>query len=150
MKLLIKIIACVSILLPLTASAAGIGDFKVGQKFSLKVTKITSTERVGYFGTDTKARIPSEFPKYRKNSSVDFTIGKKGKLTAKGLSIPFAHASSSENEYNLYKSGTVAVSHTAEISKNSKKKPIAGTLTLSIQDFTGAEPVFRTVIYVLE
>lgn len=150
MKLLIKILACVSILLPVTASAAQYGDFKEGQKFSLTVTKVKSTERIGYFGTETKARIPDSFPKYKKKSKVAFAIGKKGKLTAKGLSIPFAHATPSENEYNFYKSGTVAISHNAEISKDSKKKPVGGTITLSIQDFSGVEPVFRTVIYTLE
>lgn len=150
MKLLFKVIACVAILLPLTASAANFGDFRVGQKFSLTVTKITSTKRIGYFGTETKATIPTSLPKYRRSSLVAFTIGKNGRLTANDLSIPFAHASPTANEYNFYKSGTLSVTHNAEIIKNAAKKPVGGTLSFFINDFRGAEPIFRTVTYKLE
>lgn len=148
--LMIKFLACAAMLLPLSASAATFGDFTVGQKFSLKVVKVTSTMKKGYFGTETKAPIPSSLPKFKQGALIAFTIGNKGKLTAKGLSIPFAHSKPKVNEYNLFKDGTVAVTHNAEITKNSKKKPSGGKLSFFINDYSGAEPVFRTVTYELD
>jgi hypothetical protein len=148
--LLIKTLAFAAILLPLTASAAKYGDFAVGQKFTLKVIKVTSTEKTGYFGTATKAPVPATLPKFKKDALIAFTIGKNGQLTAKGLSIPFAHGKPKENEYNLFKNGTVTVTHNAEITKNAAKKATGGKLSFFINDYSGAEPVFRTVIYQLD
>lgn len=150
MKHLIKIIACLSILLPVTASAAKYGDFRVGKKFSLKVTKITSTERIGYFDQDTNAPVSALVPKYRRNSRITFTIGRNGMLTTKRFRLPFTQASETLNEYNLYKTGTISSTYNAEITKNSKNQPIRGTLNFYFSDFTKEEPVFGKVIYELE
>lgn len=133
-----------------SASAATPGGFKVGYTFKLKVLKVTSTRKVGYFGTETTAPVPAGVPKYLKNQIVEFKIGAGGRLTAKGLSIPFAHSSATMNEYNLYKPGTpVTVTHNAEI-KKAAGKATGGTLSFFITNNSGAEPVFRTVVYQID
>jgi hypothetical protein len=147
---LIKALACAAVILPLTASAADFGDFKVGQKFKLTVTQVKSTVKTGYFGVESKVPIPSSVPKFKKKAKVAFSISKGGKLTAKGLNIPFSHGDAVANEYNFYKEGTPSVTHNAEITKDSNKKPTGGTLSFFINDYSGPEPIFRTVIYELD
>ena len=148
--LILKVDTSLAFVLPLTASAAEFGDFKVGQSFTLKVIKVTSTQKTGYFGVETKAPVPGTVPKFKKNASINFTIGAKGKLMCKGLSIPFAHSNSKQNEYNFFKEGTVTLNRNAEIDKSATKKPKSGKLSFFITDYSGAEPEFRTVIYELD
>ncbi len=150
MKSLVPILlASAFLLLPVhVAEAKTFGGFSVGQTFKMKVTKVTATKRVGLFGADEAVSVPRDFPKYRKNQTVTFRIRAKGKLTAtKGLSIPFNHSKQGVNEYNRSrKRGEVTVVHNAEI-KRRKDRALNGNLNFFIQDYSGAEPVFYTVIY---
>ena len=150
-QLLLNAIACATVLLPFSqAEAAGSGGFKIGQVFKLKVVKVTSTKKVGYFGTEAANPVPAQLPKFKKNKVIEFKIGAGGKLTAKGgINIPFAHATKTVNEYNLFKDGTVSVTHNAEIKKNGTT-PTGGNLSFFISDYSGAEPVFYTVVYKLD
>jgi hypothetical protein len=144
-------VAMTALLMPFqSAAAATPGGFKVGQTFKLKVLKVTSTRKVGYFGTETTAPVPAGVPKYLKNQIIEFKIGTGGRLTAKGLSIPFAHGSATMNEYNLYKPGKpVSVTHNAEINK-AAGKATGGTLSFFITNNAGSQPVFRTVVYQID
>lgn len=148
--LLLKALTLAAVLLPLGhLQAAGSTGFKVGQTFKLKVVKVTSTKKVGYFGTEAASPIPGNVPKFSKNKVIEFKIGKGGKLTAKGLSIPFAHASKTVVEYNWFKDATIDITHNAEINR-SGTKATGGNLSFFISDYSGAEPVFTTVVYKLD
>ena len=148
--LLLKALALAAVLLPLgSLQAAGATGFKVGQTFKLKVVKVTSTKKVGYFGTETANPVPGNVPKFAKNKNIDFKIAKGGKLTAKGISIPFAHASKTVVEYNWFKDAAIDITHNAEI-KRRGTKATGGNLSFFISDFSGAEPVFYTVVYKLD
>lgn len=128
--------------------AAGTG-FKTGQTFQLKVVRVTSTIQTGYFGVVTKSKIPQTVPNFKKSDRISFAIAKGGVLTAKGIRIPFAHESKGVVEYNAFKEGTVNWTAHAELNK-AGGHATGGTLSYFIQDFSGAEPVFRTVVYRLD
>jgi hypothetical protein len=148
--LLLKTLALAAILLPLgNLQAAGSTGFKVGQTFKLKVVKVTSTKKVGYFGTEAASPIPGNVPKFTKNKMIEFTIAKGGKLTAKGLSIPFVHASKKVVEYNLFKDAAIDITHNATFQR-SGTTATGGELSFFINDYSGAEPVFQTVVYKLD
>jgi hypothetical protein len=88
-NLLLKTIAICAILLPVNqAGAKNYGGFKPGETFTLKLDYRTSVKAVGTLVTD-KQPIPAGIPNFKVGSKVEFTIGKNGQLTAKGLSMPF-------------------------------------------------------------
>lgn len=147
MKTLLFLAAAV--LLPLTSVEAGSSGFKNGTTFMLKVAKVQSTIQTGYFGTETKSKIPKGIPKFKKGARIAFKIGRKGELTGKGFTMDYAHASSKIVEYNSFEQGTVNYTQNAEISRKSKKAT-GGTMSFFIQDFSSGEPVFRTVVYTLK
>lgn len=143
------LLATAFLLLPMqVAEAKTYGGFSVGQTFKMKVTKVTATKRTGYFGEDKASSVPKNLPKFRKNQTITFQIRGKGKLTApKGISMPYYHSKNGENEYDrMFKRGSLTIGQHAEI-KRSKGKPVSGELMFSLQDFSGTEPVFYTVIY---
>jgi hypothetical protein len=145
-----KLAVLTAFLLPLGhLQAAGSTGFKVGQVIRLKVVKITSTKKVGYFGTETTNPIPGNVPKYAKNKIIEFKIAKGGKLTAKGLSIPLVHASKKVVEYNLFKDAAIDTTHNATFQR-SGATATGGELSFFINDYSGTEPVFTTVVYKLD
>ncbi len=151
-RLLPILVACATFFLPGTLShAACATGFKVGQTFKLKVVKVTSTKKVGFFGPETAHRIPGKLPKFAKNKSIAFRIakgGKGGKLSAEGINIPFAHASKTTVEYNWHRKTKIEITHNAEI-KRKGTKATGGNLSFFISDYTGSQPVFYTVVYKL-
>jgi hypothetical protein len=128
--------------------AAGTG-FKTGQTFKLKVVRVSSTIKTGYFGVETRSKIPQTVPNFKKSDLISFAIAKGGVLTAKGIRIPFAHESKGVVEYNAFKEGTITWTANAELNK-AGGQATGGRLSYFIQDFSGAEPVFRTVVYQLD
>lgn len=132
-----------------SADAKTYGKFEVGQTFSMKVVKVKSTRQTGLGGTPVKSKIHSKVPRLRKGKVVHFRIKARGRLTAKKISIPFAHSSRNMNEYNLFRDGTIAITRNAEITRRGKK-PVRANLNFFITDNSGMEPVYYTVIYKLK
>lgn len=149
-RLILFAIAFSSLLLVSPAAhAKTFGGFEVGQTFTLKVVKVTSTKKTGLAGPEETAPIHSKAAKYRKGQSITFRIRAGGKLTARGISIPFAHASRTVNEYNLSRGGTIAITRTAEISRKGRSAT-GGYLYFFITDNSGMETVYYTVVYKLK
>lgn len=143
-------LACAAaLLITATSEAKTYGGFEVGKTFTLRVVKVTSTRQVGYSGTPAAYPVHSAVPKFRKGKVLKFRIKSRGRLTARKISIPFAHASRTQNEYNLFQDGTVAITRNAELFKR-KKEPIRGNLNFFVTDTSGMEPVFYTVVYKLK
>ena len=120
-KLLLQVIAACSLLLTVSqVEAKTFGGFKKNDKFSLKLDYFTSLKEVGTVFTD-KQPIPAGVPKFKPGSKVEFTIGKKGQLTAKGMSIPFKGVDT------LVRIGDVlyeSPEDMARIGKSAKGKPV--------------------------
>lgn len=131
-----------------TASAANLGGLKTGDRFDLKVSRIESTRQVGIGGAATASAIPAGVPKYRKNQKLTFRIRSGGRLSTRGLSIPFAHYSKGVAEFNFFRPGTVSLARNAEL-KVRKGKVSGGTLSFFITDSSGMETIYRTVKYQL-
>lgn len=130
------------------ASAKNIGGLKTGDSFQLKVTRIESTQQVGIGGAATAAPIPAGVPRYRKNQKLTFRVRAGGKLSTRGLNIPFAHYTKGVAEFNFYRPGTVSIARNAEI-KVRNGNVSGGTLSFFITDGSGMETVYRTVKYSL-
>lgn len=128
---LLPAIIAVAALLPLQQSeAAKFGGFKNGKKFTLKVEEVISTKTTGFFGTPSKAPIPNGLPKFKKNQKVPFKIGKKGQLTAKGLSIAFTTDGGTSNVYNNQTTtASGSKTDTGIVYKDSKGQPSGVALT---------------------
>jgi hypothetical protein len=125
------------------------GGFEVGDSFTLRVSRVTSTKQTGYTGSPITNPIPSGIPRFGRGSLVRFQIGARGVLKAKGISIPLAHFSRTMNEYNLYRPGaTLSTTRNAEVTKRNNDATGA-TLSFFITDNSGAEPVFYTIVYTL-
>lgn len=149
---LIRTLLCAAVLLPLPALAKDYGGLKPGDTFTLKVKKVTSTKKTGYFGQETKASVPGYVPKFRKGQKIRFKIGKKGQLTAKKLKIDYAHSDNKAIEYNTYKEkngGKKTFTKNAELTKKGKKIT-GGTLSFFNAKYGAGDPKFRTVIYELK
>jgi hypothetical protein len=151
-QLLLPIASIACLFAPLQqATAKTFGGFSAGQKITMKVVTVTSTKRIGYFGTETKAPIQNPIPKFKKGQSVTFTVGKKGELDVSGkFSVPFAHASKTQNEYNYYKAGATAINRNIEIIKAAGNKPKSAIMSFFITKTGGVEPVFTSVVYGLK
>ena len=150
-KSLLHVVACCIALLPLArADAAPYGGLGPGKSFTLTVTERVSTRKLND-GKTKNAAVPEGIPDYKIGQKVEFTIGKNGKLTAKGLSLPFKSANSSTNRYDKPASNET---NTAGVTKNAKGKPTAVALKftsnrLRVQP-TGIDLIKRTVSYSLK
>lgn len=130
------------------ASAKNIGGLKTGDSFQLKVTRIDSTQQVGIGGASTAGPIPAGVPRYRKNQKLTFRVRAGGKLSTRGLNLPFSHYTKGVAEFNFFRPGTVSIARNAEI-KVRNGNVGGGTLSFFITDGSGMETVYRTVIYKL-
>ena len=98
--LLLHVIAICAAVLPVTQAQAvepagkKYGDFKPGDKFTLKVTTVTEI-----------GKRPSNFPVFKEGQSVKFTIGPKGQLIGPKFTINFEPEGTSANE-NYYDNAT--------------------------------------------
>jgi len=145
----LALIASATLLISTTAEAKRYGGFKVGDRFQMKVVSVESTSQTGYSGTPAPAAIHSQAAKYRKGQVLKFRIKARGRLTAKGIRIAFAHASRKEVEFNSSTPGTVAVTQNAAILMK-KGKPSRCTISIFISDTSGVDPVNSTVVYMLK
>jgi hypothetical protein len=127
---LLPAIIAIAALMPFQQSeAAKFGGFKSGHKFNLKVEEVISVKTTGLFGKPTKVPIPSGLPKFNKKQKVTFKIGKKGELTAKGISLPFTTDGGTSNVYNKVVTGTSPKTDTAIIYKGADNKATGAALT---------------------
>lgn len=147
---ILVIIACLSALVSVThLEAKTFGGFNVGDSFDLRVVRVKSTKQTGYSGPRLTNPIPKGVPRYGVGSQLHFVIGAQGVLRTKGLSVPLAHFSQTENEYNLFRNGVVrSTTRNAEITK-ARGNATGGTLSFFITDNSGMEPIFYTVVYTL-
>ena len=148
-NIIIHMIAVCAVLMPMQqVDAKTYGGFKKGQKFKMYVHEIIKSKAVGT-KISKKASIPKGVPKYKKGKKVKFKIGKKGQITAKGLSIPFNSDGGSANIYSRIKTGTTTKAYTAEVFKNAKGKPSGVVLAFVVSKYAGFQTTTTTVSYIL-
>ena len=153
-QLLIRSIACCAVLLPLAeAGAKTYGGFKPGDKFTFTVNYRTSNKTVGTV-TKENVPVPAGIPDFKLGSKVTFTIGPKGQLTAKGMSLPFKgvdtitghkrvlYVGPPKSNYPFGDSGTV------DLKPNGK--PVGLSLSFSKVTISGGITTDRRVFYALD
>lgn len=89
---------CAALASTATVQAKTYGGYKPGRTFELKVVERSSVKKTA-FDKDKNQPIPSGIPNFKKKQVVKFTIGKKGQLTAKGMSIGYETKISRGNYY---------------------------------------------------
>lgn len=150
-SLLIRSIACCAVLLPLaTAQAKTYGGFKPGDTFNLKLDYRTSIKEVGSVVTD-KQPIPAGIPKFKVGATVKFTIGKKGQLTAKGLSMPFKEVDAvihpGDVIYLAPPKNGYPFGDTGRLAKSAAGKPVSLGLDFAKTEITGGVTTTYHVYY---
>jgi hypothetical protein len=131
------------------AATKNFGGFKPGKTFTFTVREIVSIKAVG-FAKPVKAPIPAGVPKLKKGQKVKFTIGKKGELTAKGISIPFKADGGSANVYSFIKTGASPATNTAQVFKTPAGKPTNVALSFIRAKYAGFSTTTNTVTYTLK
>lgn len=128
-KLLLQMIVCGAALLPLSqVHAATYGGYAPGKKFTLTV-KVKEAASLTLGGRPKKVPVPAGVPDFKVGQKVVFTIGAKGQLTAKGLSLPFKQDAGNANVYYINPSRTHPQGDIAQIFKSETGKPLEGALT---------------------
>lgn len=149
-QLLLQTIACCAVLLPFSQlEAKSYGGFKPGKTFTMKVTERITAKTVGTKVVK-NVPVPTGVPNYKKGQKVKFTIGAKGQLTAKGLSIPFKEDGGTANVYNKVVTTGAPKSDTGEVFKSSTNKPVNVALMFNRTKVDGFSTSVTTVTYVLE
>lgn len=142
--------ACAAVLLPFNQAEAKFGGLTAGKSFTLKVDEVISVKQVGLGGANTKAPIPAGVPKFKKGQKIKFKIGAGGKLTAKGLSIPFKSDAGNANVYFFVSTGASNKAMTGTIYRDTKNKPTGGSLNFVLTKYAGFNSSVNTVTYTLE
>ncbi|MEO5715845.1 MAG: hypothetical protein ABIT37_20365 [Luteolibacter sp.] len=148
--LLLKLLVCSAALLPVaqaqTPAAKTYGGFTPGAKFTLKVSKVTSTKLQNFVST--KCPIPTGIPKFKKGAKVVFTVGKKGEWTCSGMSLPFVKDNGPSNNYVKH-SSTNFNDDEADVFKDTAKKAVGADIFLykETHGSLGTIPVVYTVKY---
>ena len=150
-SLIIKTVACCTLLLPITqAQAAGagstFGEFNPKQTFSLTVDYVGAGTIVG--DKLTKGPVPAGLLKFKKSQVVKFTIGAKGQLTGPGFSIPFKKdiSTAAENNYNNFPLGDKQAGNGALVIKTNGI-PSGAVLVLSKNTIKGTKVITGTGTY---
>lgn len=153
---ILQCLACAAVLLPFTqAEAKTFGGLTTGKTFTFTVNYRTSSKTTGMVTTDNVA-IPEGIPKFKLGSKVTFTIGKKGELTAKGMSLPFKGVDTVTNpgrESNLYelppKKG-YPFGDSGSLAKIGSKKPVGLSLSFNKIITTAGVSTHHRVFYALD
>jgi hypothetical protein len=149
-QLLLQTIACCAVLLPFSQlEAKSYGGFKPGKTFTMKVTERITAKNIGTKVVK-NVPVPAGVPNYKKGQKVKFTIGAKGQLIAKGMSIPFKEDGVTANVYNKVVTTGAPKADTGEVFKNAKNKPIATALMFTRTKVDGFSTSVTTVTYSLE
>lgn len=149
-QLLLQTIACCAVLLPFSQlEAKTYGGFKPGKSFTMKVTEKITAKNVGTKVVK-NVPVPAGVPNYQKGQKVKFTIGAKGQLIAKGMSIPFKSDGGSANVYNKTVTTGAPKSDTGEVFKSSTNKPTGVALMFNRTTVSMTGATVTTVTYTLE
>lgn len=152
-SLLIRSIACCAVLFPLVTQAKTYGGFKPGDKFTFTVNYRASNKTVGTV-TKENVPVPAGLPDFKLGKKVTFTIGPKGQLTAKGMSLPFTGTDTTtghkrvlfvgppKSNYPFGDSGTV------DLKPNGK--PVGLSLSFSKITVSGGVTTDQRVFYALD
>ncbi len=145
-----SILICGAALLPLSSlQARPFGGFEPLKKFKLTVTKVTSVKRAG--GTvQTNAAIPAGIPDYRLAQRVQFTIGRRGELKARGLNIAFKNGNRNVNNYLTPVTASNLDVQGAGIGKGVTGQPINMIINYQKLEGTGSSIVIYNVSYLLK
>ena len=152
-KFLLQLTVCATALFATSATQAaeaGSRNFyglAPGKKFSLKVTGVVST-KAGLSGGG-EAPIPSGIPKFSKGQTVQFEIGKGGRLTGPKFSIPLKTADALSSVYTGEVVGT-NIPPIAVIRKNSNMRPVFAEITFYKVSGSGFSTTTNMVSYILE
>jgi hypothetical protein len=154
-QLLLTLIVCAGALLPATQMQAAPASKKFGGFLPGKTFSFVVEERILAKTTGTKVvkikNPPSGIPNFASGQKVKFTIGAKGQLTAKGLSMPFKSDGGNSNVYVLPPAkGSTARANVGIVYKNSNGKPVAVALSFFKVELKGFVPTVYSVSYILE
>lgn len=153
--LILKTLVCGAALLPFSqAHAAGpagklFGGFAPGKTFTFKVTERVSGKVEGTKVTK-NVPVPAGIPDYKKGQKVKFTIGKKGELTAPGLSLPFKSDAGTANAYATLPTASNPRANVGQVFKTTANKPVSAALTFFKVSIKGFTATTNTVVYTLE
>ena len=157
-QLLLQTIACCAVLLPFSqAEAKTYGGLVPGQKFTFTVNYKTSSKTVGAV-TKEDVAVPAGIPDFKPGSKVTFTVGPKGQLTAKGMSLPFKKVDTKTNpgrESNLYilpppPDSPYPFGDTGSLAKTGTTKPVGLSLSFNKIIVTGGKSAHHRVFYALD
>lgn len=159
-RLLIPFLALATMFVAVSHVEAGgvagkrFGGFKAGEKFSLTVQSVTSSQTIGKRTKD-KSSIPEGIPKFKKGSTVKFVIGRKGELTGPGISIAYIGASGKMNAYAKLPTYRTPSPNAASVFKDDKGRADGVILTfylyrLNTNDLSGKGLAINRVVYLLK
>lgn len=157
-QLLLQAIACCAVLLPFSqADAKTYGGLKPGQTFTFTVNYKVSSKTVGLV-TKQDVAVPAGVPNFKLGSKVTFTVGPKGQLTAKGMSLPFKKVDTKTNpgrESNLYllpppTSSSYPYGDSGSLAKIGTSKPVGLSLTFNKTVVTAGKSAQHQVFYSLD
>ena len=153
---LLQAIACAAILFPaVNLDAKTFGGLKPGKTFTFTVNYRTSSKTTGTVTTQ-NAKIPDGIPKFKLGSKVTFTIGKKGELIAKDMSLPFKAVDTTSNpgrESNLYEAPPkkgYPFGDSGSLAKVGTKKPVGLSLSFNKIITTAGVSTQHRVFYALD
>ncbi|RYD18305.1 MAG: hypothetical protein EOP88_23030 [Verrucomicrobiaceae bacterium] len=152
-KLLIALFATFGVLAPATILAAPVsqlsasvkkyGGFKPGHQFTLRVVDKDVDKIAG--------SVPNEIPNFKEGNKIEFTIGKKGELTARdGVWVKYDDGSKGKNRYQRTGSRPTKLTSHATIYKDKKGTPTSGKLVFNIVSFDNILPMPYEVTYRLK
>lgn len=153
-SLLIRFVACCAVLLPLArAEAKTYGGFKPGDKFTFTVNYRVSNKTVGGV-TQTNVPVPAGMPDFKLGKKVTFTIGRKGQITAKGMSLPFKGVDTTTGHKRVLFIGPPKSNYpfgdSATVDLKPNGKPVGLSLSFSKVTNSGGVITDQRVFYALD
>lgn len=155
-QLLLQTIACCAVLLPFAqAEAKTYGGFKPGDKVTFTVNYRVSSKTVGGI-TQAKVPVPAGMPDFKLGKKITFTIGPKGQLTAKGMSLPFKGVDTTSNHgyvrnlYELPPKKNYPFGDSGNLDKKANGKPVGLSLNFSKVTISGGVTTDQRVFYALD
>lgn len=149
-QLLLHTIACCAVLLPFSqAEAKSFGGFSPGKTFTFTVKVKTVTKTTG-FTVKENAPVPDGVPNFKKGEKVTFTVGAKGQLTAKGMSIPFKKDGNIVNTYITNVTSSNPRVDLGHVYKTRSDKPTGVGLSFTRTKGSGLNTSVTAVAYALE
>lgn len=145
-------IVCGTTLLPLSQvhAATTYGGFAPGKTFSLTVKTRISKALVGFTTKPKTVAVPSGVPDYKVGQKITFTIGAKGQLTAKNLSLPYKSTTPTSVAYYIKPDSSHPQGDIGQVFKTLKNRPTDVHLLFVRVKVSGTTPTTTTVDYTFE